>query len=470
MNASSVLRQIGLTSALTGALAFACVLFARVMGDAASARGLLMTGIFGLFIGGALLVALRDAPSKTGAREGLLFVILFWIVTPFIAAPPFISSGVADGWIQAFFESTSNLTTTGATSGNGIQPDAIRLWRAMLQFIGGVTGVIISVVVLAALNLTGPGIHRSHLLTLPKDDLFGRIERIALTIGIVYGVAFLVGTFGLVLSGAGLLDSVTRTIAAVTTSTTLSDTGGVFDYSNSSIIIISFLLFFGATNVAIHSDILRRGGWRMYYKDGEGFALLAAVIILTIGIWLVIQSVDFRYFAEALSFVSTSGMNITGVNGVTKVLPQPIPDIIAFVGGSALSTAGGLKISRVTVLMSRADAEFRRLSFANSKATLRFQGQSRKDNIVVGVWVYLIAYISATVFLGMLLALAGLSIEECFRTAIGAISNTGTLVDTAVLDQAPSNLTLFLLSVGCILGRVEVLALAPLFTLDFWRR
>ncbi|MFC7290537.1 TrkH family potassium uptake protein [Hirschia litorea] len=470
MNTSSVLKQLSLMATIIGGLALLCALFSHYTGDEASARGFLLSGVIGALIGGSILILLWDVPSRTSAREGLLFVIGFWVLMPIIAAPPFWSSGVSSDWIQASFEAVSNLTTTGATAGDATQPESIRYWRSILQFIGGVAGVIMAVVVLAALNLTGPGVHKSHLLTLAKDDMFGRIGRITMTVAAVYGVMALFGTISIAASGAELIDAVTRSVAAISTSSTLRGVAGAYAYSPFAAGIITFLLFVGATNIALHTDILRQKSWKVYVKDIEIHALILGIIIFAALLSIMNNRLDLRYLVEALSFISTSGLNVTGSISVLDTLPQPVPDLFVFVGASALSTAGGLKITRVIVLMSRALTEFRRLSFENSTATLKYQGRGRKDNIVVGVWVYLIAYIGATIIIGMLLALSGVDAETSFRSAIGAISNTGPLVDSAVLDQSPSSITLVLLSLGCILGRIEVLALAPLFSRDFWRK
>lgn len=470
MNLSSVLKHLGFTATIIGAFALFCALFSNFTGDAASTRGFVLSALLGLFIGGSFLILLWDVPSKTSAREGLLFIVGFWFLMPLIAAPPFWASGVSTTWVEASFEAVSNLTTTGSSAGESIQPDAIRYWRSGLQFIGGIAGVVLAVVVLAALNLAGPGVHRSHLLTLTREDLFGRIGRITMTVASVYGVTALVGTIAIAASGVEFIDAVTRSVAAISTSATLTNAASAYAYSPFASSVITILLFIGATNIALHADIFRQNSWKVYLKDPETRALVFGIVLFGILIMAVKQQFDIRFFAEALSFISTSGLNVTGTENLLEILPQPVPDLVVFIGAAALSTAGGLKMTRVLVLINRALTEFKRLSFEKSTANLKFQGRARTDSIVVGVWVYLIAYLGATVIIGMLLSLSGLDVENSFRGAIGAISNMGPLVDVVVVDQSPDAGTLIFLSLGCILGRIEVLALAPLFSADFWRK
>ena len=470
MNASGIFRQLSATSGAVGLCAMLCALIAHLTREEEAARGLLLSGLLSIFFGLFWMVLVRDAKSRAGPREALWFVLGFWLLTPMIAAPAFWSSGVVGSWDAAYFEAVSNLTTTGSTLGSPSQPDAIRLWRACLQLIGGVCSVLILVVVLAALNASGAGVNRSHLLTFQRDDIFGRYNKVALVVGAVYVSTTIVGVIWLLLGGANIVDAITRAIAACTTSNTLPGAGELAVYSTWSIIGLVVLLFVGTTNVARHADLFRSGGIKNAITDNETVYLICAVIVLGLVLCLDKSGFDARLFAEALSFLSTSGISVSGVEGVHQRLPQPTPEILAFVGGSALSTAGGLKIARLLLLSQRAGIEFRRLAYVNAIAPLRYRGLARKDAVIMGVWVYLIAYIGAIVAVGLGLTFFNVDLDVAARAAVGAVTNTGPLMDVAVYDQAPSTGVLNLLCLGCLLGRIEVLALAPLFTLDFWRK
>lgn len=470
VNASSVIKQLGFACAIFGVSALACAFYANLIGDQATSRGLLLSGFLGSFLGVFSTILFNDKTGSAGPREGVLLVVGFWILIPLLAVPPFFFSGVSQSLPEGLFESVSNLTTTGSSLKDSIQPEGIRAWRAVLQLFGGIASVVLAVVVLAALNLSGPGVHRSHLLTLPKDDFFGRNWSIAAIVALVYSIMVLFGWISISAAGETPLNALTRSVAAVTTSSTLSGEGGAFAYTAFVATIVSILLFLGATNIAYHADLLRPGGWKRYLNDREAISLIVGIVLVGGLVCLLNWRFDIRLFAEALSYMSTSGMSVTGVESFLSQVPQPIPELLAFVGGAALSTAGGIKIARVLLLMNRAGAEFKRLAFSKAMAILSYQGRKRQDDVVIGVWVYLIAYIGANFIVGMGLSFSGVDFESSFRASVGALSNTGPLVDVAVLDQAPSVLTLLLLSAGCILGRIEVLVLLPLLTVDFWRR
>ncbi len=470
MNASSVFKQLSVASAIIGVLALACAVFAQMSGELDTFRGLLLTGLIAVLFGLFWNVLVRDVKAVAGKREALLFMVMFWTLTPLIAAPAFWSSGVATDWIGAYFEAVSNLTTTGSTIGDSIQSDSIRLWRAALQMVGGLYSVLMATFVLAALNTGGPGIQKSHFLTVNRDDLFEGYFRIGSTIIGIYAGLAVIGALGLAVAGMTPINAITRAVAAVTTSTPLRGVDDAYSGTYLAIAVTSVLLLVGATNIALVAEIIRRNGTLKLARDPEFLAFAFGIALLGAGMCLMRGSYDTFLFLEALSFISTSGMDVTGIGGVMERLPQPIPNLIAFIGGAALSTAGGYKIARVLVLFNRAGSEFRRLSFAHALSPLRYKGRAQSDSIIMGVWVYFVAYLGLTAILALGLALNGIDLSSSYSASIGAISNVGVLVDDVVHDQAPNNLTLIMLSTGCILGRLEVLVIAPLFTLDFWRR
>ncbi len=470
MNLSGVLRQLALSSGFLGALAMLCTLIAHLTDEPEAARGLLLTGLFAIFIALCGAVLVRDIPAKTGPREAIWFVIGFWVITPLMATPAFWSSGISPTLTEALFEAISNLTTTGASLYDLALPDALKLWRSCLQLVGGVWSVATAVVIFAALNQTGAGVQKSHFFTLDRDNIFSHFERVALNVLVVYAAVIFVSVVAMTIANASIVDALTRSIAAVTTSGTLLNDGDPAAFSTVPALFVCFLLYIGATNIVFHIDLIKRGEWKSYSHDPEFISFTIGIILVGLGLCLLRGWFDFRLFAEALSFLSTSGMSVTGIDGVPQRLPQPIPEILAFVGGSALSTAGGIKVARTLLMLNRAGTEFKRLAFSHATAQITFRGRTRSDSIVMGVWVYILAYLGTSVILGLGLTLSDMGFDTSFRAAVGAISNVGSLVQPALSGGDASEGAVMLLSLGAILGRIEVLAIAPLFTTDFWRR
>lgn len=470
MNLSGVFRQLALSSGVVGVLALACAFFASVTDEPEAGRGLLLSGLIAIFAAMSWAVAVRDIKARVGPKQGIWFVLGFWLLTPLLCMPAFWSSGVADSFIGAYFEAASNLTTLGSSLGDRTLSDVMRIWRSALQFVGGVWSVSIATVVLAAMNQTGPGVQRSHFLTLQRDRLFSQFDKVLVNVFFIYGGAAAVSVIALTAQRVEIVDAITRSVAAITTSATLPGEGDPTAFAMGPSIVLALLLLVGATNVVLHVDLLRRGAWRAYTTDMELISFIMAILVLGAGLNLMRGGLDWRIFAESLSYLSTSGMSVTGIEGVEARLPQPVPEVLSFVGGSALSTAGGIKIARVLLLWSRAGAEFKRLAFSHAKAQLTFRGRSHEDAIIIGVWVYLLAYTGAVGLISLGLTLADVGFNISIRAAVGAISNVGPLVDPALSGDSTSSAVIALLTLGSILGRLEVLAIAPLFTFDFWRR
>jgi len=155
------------------------------------------------------------------------------------------------------------------------------------------------------------------------------------------------------------------------------------------------------------------------------------------------------------------------VSEVRATLPLSVLVLPALIGGAALSSAGGIKLARIIILIRRAGQEFARRRYQNTVVGLRFKDRQQKEKAVLGVWVYLIAYIGAVSLVFTVLSFLGTDFSDAIAQATGAISNSGWLIET------PSNATgsyHMLLALAMILGRLEILALLPALTPSFWSR
>ena len=138
--------------------------------------------------------------------------------------------------------------------------------------------------------------------------------------------------------------------------------------------------------------------------------------------------------------------------------------ILTFIGGAALSTAGGVKLARVLILAERSRLEFSRLGFPNAVAPFIFRGRLKDDTVIVGVWVYLVAYLLAVVLISLVLALFGRDYPSALRISVGALSNAGHLLPAGMTEGEA-----LVTGLAMILGRIEVLALLPILRPGFWR-
>jgi len=175
----------------------------------------------------------------------------------------------------------------------------------------------------------------------------------------------------------------------------------------------------------------------------------------------------FKALGWAVSSLSTSGLSLgISVNEIKSTLPVTVLVLPALIGGAALSTAGGIKLARIIILLRRAGQEFAQLGFQNSVVALRYRDRQQKQSAVLGVWVYLIAYISAVSLVFVFLSFLGEGFGASMSVAVGAISNSGWLID---LGESNNGLKHVVIIIGMILGRLEILVLLPTLNPAFWR-
>ena len=424
-----------------------------------------ITALFLALVSGSVLLLASKPQRRATPSDGLAAALFGWIIVSVVAAPPFVI-GVANASIlAALHESVSCLTTTGHSVieiGSGGWPVSLLVWRGLLHIIGAVATLTVAASVFAAINLGGPGIHRTELFTIPEGSFFDAVPRVASAAAMFTLILISVFVILLVLVGVPGGQALSDAVSAVTT--------GLVDPLNApeqtTILrnaLVSAALVFGTLGLFFALQLRRlRIAESMY--DPEVFAFLIAIFVFSIvaiiaglGLW--------EAAAWSLSALSTSGLQVT-TDSVETLLPIPLLIIPALIGGSALSAAGGLKLGRLVILVRRAAQEFGSLGFRGSLIKFVYRGRGLEESSVIGVWVYLIGYVSAIVGFLFILSFAGLSFDDAMMTSVGAITNSGGLIHE---NFASGQLHLTMI-VAMLLGRWEVLALLPVFVPAFWRK
>ena len=436
---------------------------------------LFVCGLCTLF-GGLLAFSTRNAPVRESSKDAMIFLVLFWAVIPLVLCIPFKLSGVTPDWTRAYFESVSAFTTTGAsTLVADDTPRTFLIWRSILQFCGGVASATLAVVILAALNLTGSGIHKSKLFTLRRGELFPRLLAIGKIIGFVYLVIATLCCVGLLISGSHLFDALCLSLSAISTGGLTPHSSGLSSYvSRFGAIIIAITCVLGAANIALVWDMLRlktRVSLRraVFNLEHRGLFAMAAVIVL-FGAYFAGISNLFPVAVESLYMVTTAGFDyeVIGVD----VVPPSVLIMTALVGGSAISTAGGLKIIRLILLLSHASTDIDRMSHPSRVKLVHFRGQVLPDRAFMSVWMYFFGYTLVFALGTLALGTAGAGYPIAVSASAAALSNVGPLLDATFPLQnyeSLNNAQISILSVLMLLGRVEVLAAFAIFTPSLWR-
>ena len=428
-------------------------------------------------LGGLFYFATLNAQARETGRDALVLLLAFWIAVPVFTALPFYAFNVVDGFAQAYFESVSALTTTGAASLlPEVMPDALLIWRSLLQWCGGVVVATFAVVILAALNLTGSGIHRSLLFTLKKGDLFPRLAAIGRIIALIYGAASAFCFIGLTISGTPIIESICLSLSAVSTGGFMPRSGPVADYvSHFGAIILAMTCLLGAFNVAILYDVVRIRSFRgvrsfLQNEEHRGTLALCAALFL-VGILYAGQLSFFTVFIESIFVATTTGFDYHVIG--MDVVPRSILIMAALIGGSALSTAGGIKIIRLLLLGRHLSTDLGRLSHPSRVKSVRFRGQVIPDSEFLSVWMYFFGYTMMFALGVMALCATGIQFDYAVSASAAGLSNMGPLLDMTFPETGYAdfnNLQLSLMSVIMLIGRVEVLAAFAAVSPALWRK
>lgn len=474
---SGVVRALGYWLMGFGLLCAPFALLASVLAEP-RALGFWSAAGSALFLGGALQFATLGRPQVGQLRDALFFLVLAWFTTPLIAALPFAS--LPDISLdRAYFEAVSALTTTGFSPGFAGQANVelVIIWWNFLQWVGGAASVTGAIVVLAALNLTGPGVHRSVLFTLKRENILSRLLVTGRIAVMLYGAVTLVVFFVSVAARVPWMDAMCLAFSSVATGGLVLP-GGEGDAAAIPLfplIIATGAMVLGATNFAVHWEAWRNASFHVYRRDDEArifiiLLLVAALAALLFGAWRPEEGV--RTVLSGVSLATSAGWSM-GPLGIAAA-PMPFILMFAFIGGSPVSTAGGMKVVRLAILLRYVVAELRRLAHPSSVSGVKFRDRQLGQRSVLGLLLYVIGYGVALAITAMGCALAGGSLDTALAAATAAIGNLGPALhytaptEAAALLDTPAARAFLI--VAMVAGRLEILGLVAVLLPTFWRR
>jgi len=447
-----------------------------LFGEPPQARLFLLLGFIIGMIGLMIAFIGQNAPTRETTRDAMLFLVGFWLLIPLATCLPYLSLPEVPTFAVAYFEATSATTTTGATTLNpDTLPRSLILWQALLQWSGGVMVATFAVVLLAALNLTGIGVHRSTLFTLKKGEIFSRLISIGRLIAVLYALISLISFSFLVISGTPAFEALCLALTAISTGGLVPRSGILADYvSGFGALVLALSCLLGAANVSVLWDVLRRhnlSAVRALFKNVEHRGIFAIVIILIIAGFLS-TGVGHLYtvMVEAVFMISSTGYDYH-VIGIDMV-PGTILIALVLVGGSALSTAGGIKVIRILLLFRHLRTDLDRMSHPLRVKPVKFQGRTVEDKAFLSIWMYFFGY-TLVFSLGITaLGASGLDFTHAVSASASALSNTGPLLAATNPEIAYGDmnvLSLMILTAIMLLGRIEILAVFALLAPSFWR-
>jgi trk system potassium uptake protein len=436
-------------------------------------------------IGFLMWLLTRSYKGELSVRHGYLLVVAMWTAMPAVATLPLLL--VIDGlsFTDAYFETMSGLTTTGATVLIGLDylPPAINIWRHELQWQGGMGIIVLAVAILPLLGVGGRQLFKAETPGPMKDSaLTPRITETARNLWLVYLGITIACILSLKAVGMSWLDAVCHAFSTMSTGgfSTHDASIGYFNSPSVELVLMAFMLL-AAMNFATHFLAWRTKSFRFYLRDSEAVSMITLILASCLGIALFLWWRNvYPNFWTALRHASFNLVSMATDTGFSSVdfgqWPVFAPMWMLFlscIAASSGSTGGGIKMVRTLILFKQAGREFLKLLHSAVVNPMKIGGSVVPNNIVFAVLGFIFLYFITVATLTFALLISGLDFISAFSAIIACINNARPGLGTVGPAGNYGGLTDFqtwICTIAMLVGRLEIFTVLILFTPHFWRR
>ncbi len=480
----AVAHVLGLMMAFF-AVSFVLPITASLLSGDGLAIDFVIAAAINVIVGLGVALATRRYQRELKPRDGFLLVTLSWVLMSASAATPFLIALPELSFTDAYFESMSGLTTTGATVLSGLDTLApsLHIWRHTLHWIGGLGIIVLAVAVLPLLGVGGMQLYRAETPGPVKDEkLTPRITETAKALWVTYTGITIAGIAALKWAGMSWLDAICHAFTAVSIGgfSTRDASIGAFDSVAIELIMMA-LMIVAAINFARHFLAIKRLSLQPYLRDAEAKALLLALATSVLGIAILLTVTG--TYADFWTSLRHSAFNVVSIATTTGLVSQnyelwPIFAPVWMIFLSCIlcntgSTGGGIKMFRTLLLARQAVREMRQLVHPSAVAPIRIGGAIIQERIIYSVLAFIFLYFMTVVVLTFAMLLTGLDLVSSFTAIVASVNNMGPglgAVGPAGSHQGLSDLQTWICCAAMLLGRLEIFSVLVLFTATFWRK
>jgi len=438
-------------------------------------------------LGGGLMLygVTRSHYRELKPRDGFLLVSTVWALMAAIATIPLLLVYDTMSFTDAFFETMSGLTTTGSTIMTDLDhaPPAINIWRHELNWLGGMGIIVLAVAVLPLLGVGGMQLYKAETPGPMKDSkLTARIADTAKALWLVY---FSITVLCIVLlnqAGLSWLDSICHAFAAMGLGgfSTRDASVGAFDNPMVEFVLIVFMVI-AAMNFATHFVAMRGRDLRAYWQDVEARGVVGLIVTSCFGVALYVWlEGTYEDYPTALRHVSFNLVSMATDCGFASQDFDKWPIFaplwmlfLSCITASSGSTGGGIKMIRTLILAKQANRELTRLIHPAVVNPVKVGGSAIPNNVVIAVLGFIFLYFMSVVMLTFVMILSGLDFMTSLGAVVASINNAGpglNKVGPATNYAVLTDFQTWVCTFTMLLGRLEVLSLAVVFTPQFWRK
>ena len=501
MNVKVVARVVSAILVVVGLAMLTAVVVSWLMNDSKTdIVGLAISSLIPIILGG-LGCFLWSKETAIRFKEGFGIVSFSWLSASLFGAIPFVVVGNLS-FVDAFFETMSGFTTTGASVLNNIEdlPAGLLYWRSLTHWLGGMGIVVLSLAILPILGIGGMQLYKAEAPGPTTDQLRPRIASTAKVLWLIYIALSVAETVLLMLGGMGLFDAWCHTCGTVATGGFSTRQMSIKAFDSAYIDwVITLFMFLAGCNFVLHLQALS-GRPLDYWKNEEFrfYLLIALFAIATIGGSLYISGMYERDVSQIIRHSSFSAIAVLTTTGFCTedfdrwpLYTKALLVCIMFIGGCGGSTAGGMKVSRFLLLLKYSVVQIRRCFYPRSLVIVRLNNQRVNDDIMTKILSFFFINVNIFILISLLVCVVEpklgfvggdpefqnhssyVAMETAFTSVIATLYNIGpglAKVGPTMNYEWMAPQTKLILSLGMLVGRLEVYTVLVLFLPIFWRK
>ncbi|MEH6771858.1 TrkH family potassium uptake protein [Maribacter arcticus] len=494
LNLRIIFHLMGLLLLFNGGFMLLAAVVSGIYQDGAT-LSITLASITTMFVGVFSMYYTRGHKKEVKQKEGYIIVTFGWIIMSISGMLPYLFSGAVPDVTNAFFETVSGYTTTGASIMDDIEamPEGILFWRSLTHWIGGMGIIVLAIAILPLLGIGGMQLFSAEAPGPSADKLHPRITDTAKRLWLIYFGYTIAETILLQIAGMSFFDAINHAMATLSTGGFSTKNASIAYWNDQPIIqyIIIFFMFLAGSNFVL-SYFAFKGKIQKVFKDEEFRYYAGFVIVFTIIVALVIYfkanitnvtpgypmilgkgESSFRHgLFQVVSVITTTGFVSADFTQWTPFLTVFFFGLF-FLGGSAGSTAGGIKVMRHLLIIKNGVLEFKRTLHANAIIPVRYNNKTVKEKIVYNIIGFFVLYMLLFIIGALVLGFLGLDFESAIGGAASSLGNVGpalgSLNPVSNFNSLPV-LAKWWCGFLMLAGRLELFTVLILLTPYFWKR
>jgi len=435
-----------------------------------------------IFIGILLVLTNLEENKKLNLQQAFLLTTLSWLSIAIFGCIPFLLSNLNLSFVDAFFESMSGITTTGSTIITNLDnaPKSILIWRAILQWLGGIGVIVMAITILPLLNIGGMQLFRMESSD-TTEKILPRTREVTLIISLIYLVLTFACGIAYWLVGMNIFDSIAHSMTTIATGGFSTYSGSIGYFQNPKIEVVSIIfIILGSVPFIAYLKFVK-GNKKIFFKDAQIKGLIYILIIsaLLMFLYLILNNKEYSYLENLRISVFNVVSILSGTGYVTSdfslwgKFPLIFFLFLMFIGGCAGSTTCGIKIFRFQILGRFILNQIKKLVYPHGVFSMKYNNEKISNTFIYSIMTFIFLYFFIFFILAALLSLDGLDFVTALSGSASAISNVGPGLGDVIgpngnFSDLP-NFSKLSLSLGMLLGRLELFAVLVLFFPSFWK-